>query len=76
MQLGRRDEGAAAILLSSDQAAADPFIQRRATDAQDARGFRDFKAKMRKGIGNGCHETPRYQCESDRNRSYPSASTR
>jgi hypothetical protein len=76
VQLCHRNEGATTVLLSRDHAAANTLIQRRATDAQDARGLSDFKSKVRKGFRNNCHGTPPYQRGSNLSRLYSSASTK
>ena len=55
LQLGRRDERAATILLGGDQPATYALVERRATDAQNLRGLSDFKTKMRKRFGNVRH---------------------
>jgi len=57
-------------------AAANTLIQRCATDAQDARGFSDFKAKVRKGFRIDCHKTPPCQRGYELDRVYSSASTK
>ena len=64
VQFRRRDEGAAAIFLSRDQAAANPLIERRAADTQDARRLRDLEAKVRKGFRSIGHWTSPCQGKS------------
>jgi hypothetical protein len=76
VQLDRRDEGAMTVLLSRYRAAAKTLVECRTTDAQDARGFSDFKAKVRKGFRNDCHTTPPCQCGSALSWLYSSASTK
>ena len=38
------DERAAAVFLRGDQPLAHPFVKRRAADAQNARGLRNFES--------------------------------
>ena len=75
MQLGRCNEGATAIFLSSNQAVANALIQRRTADAQNARGLSDFEAKVRKRFRNNRHKAPPCPRESELSRLYSSVST-
>ena len=51
LQLGGGDVTAAAVLLGSDFAGLDAFVERRSADLQDAGGFHHVESNLRQVLG-------------------------